>query len=75
MIMPKKGKYDEGEIDGSEWSEGGGDGGKEEVHLDSKCGMALSWGPYLAALSYSSNNGMARSFIFLGTARTLRSGI
>ena len=50
-------------------------GGKEEVHLDSKCGMALSWGPYLAALSYSSNNGMARSFIFLGTARTLRSGI
>ena len=28
MIMPRKGKYDEGEIDGSEWSEGGGDGGE-----------------------------------------------
>lgn len=25
---------------------------------------------YRAALSYSSNNGMARSFMFLGTART-----
>ena len=27
MIMQRKGKYNEGEIDGSGWSEGGGDGG------------------------------------------------
>ena len=42
----------------------------ENTHLDSKCGMAESCGPYLAALSYNSKSGMARSFMFLGTART-----
>ena len=37
---------------------------------ESKWGIADNWGPYLAALSYSSNNGIASSFIILGTART-----
>lgn len=32
--------------------------------------MADNCGPYLAALSYSSNRGIASSFIFLGTANT-----
>lgn len=32
--------------------------------------MAESWGPYRAALSYSSKRGIAKSFIFFGTART-----
>jgi hypothetical protein len=32
--------------------------------------MAESCGPYRAALSYNSKSGMARSFMFLGTART-----
>jgi len=41
-----------------------------KTHLDSKCGMAESCGPYRAALSYNSKSGMARSFMFLGTART-----
>jgi hypothetical protein len=42
----------------------------QPTNLESKCGIADSCGPYLAALSYSSKSGMASSFIFLGTART-----
>jgi hypothetical protein len=32
--------------------------------------MAESWGPYRAVLSYSSNRGTARSFMFFGTLST-----
>lgn len=43
---------------------------ESQTYLDNRCGMAESCGPYLAALSYNSKRGIARSFIFLGTART-----
>jgi hypothetical protein len=57
-----------------------------QTHLESRCGIADSWGPYLyqsqdrnddilfrtylAALSYSSNSGIASNFMFFGTANT-----
>ena len=44
------------------------------THLDSKWGIADNWGPYRAALSYNSNNGIASSFMFFGTARTSAGG-
>jgi len=46
-----------------------------KLYRDSKWGIADNWGPYRAALSYSSKSGMASSFMFFGTAKTLRSGI
>ena len=45
-------------------------GFKGSTYRDSRWGMAESWGPYRAALSYSSKRGIAKSFIFFGTART-----
>jgi hypothetical protein len=40
------------------------------AYRDSKWGIADNWGPYRAALSYSSKSGMASSFMFFGTAKT-----
>lgn len=41
-----------------------------KLYRDRRCGIADSCGPYRPVLSYNSNRGTARSFIFLGTERT-----